>query len=82
MLIMFVLTLENHAEGVYSLFDADKNRFIPIFQLEDDANRYLTMLEDTSEYPSMRVVEMEDHVIIEHVSKEDKNFPSSHLTIL
>ena len=55
---MFVLTLENHAEGVYSLFDADKNRVIPIFQLEDDANRYLTMLEDVSEYPSMRVVEM------------------------
>ena len=55
---MFVLALENHNDGVYSLFDKDKNRVIPIFQLEDDANRYLTMLEDTSEYPSMRVVEM------------------------
>ena len=61
---MFVLTLENHNDGVYSLFDKDKNRVIPIFQLEDDANRYLTMLEDTSQYPSMRVVEMEDQVII------------------
>ena len=61
---MFVLTLENHNDGVYSLFDKDKNRIIPIFQIEDDANRYLTMLEDVSEYPSMRVVEMEDHVII------------------
>ena len=61
---MFVLTLENHDDGVYSLFDADKNRVIPIFQIEDDANRYLTMLEDITEYPSMRVVEMEDHVII------------------
>ena len=35
---MFVLTLENHAEGVYSLFDEEKNRVVPIFQLEDDAN--------------------------------------------
>ena len=61
---MFVLTLENHAEGVYSLFDEEKNRVVPIFQLEDDANRYLTMLEDISDYPSMRVVEMEDHDII------------------
>ena len=61
---MYVLTLENHNDGVYSLFDKDKNRVIPIFQIEDDANRYLTMLEDVSEYPSMRVVEMEDHVII------------------
>ena len=61
---MFVLTLENHADGVYSVFDEDKNRVIPIFQLFDDAERYLTMLEDITEYPSMRVVEMEDHVII------------------
>ena len=61
---MFVLALENHAEGVYSLFDENKNRVVPIFQLQDDADRYLTMLEDISEYPSMRVVEMEDHVII------------------
>ena len=61
---MYVLTLENHAEGVYSLFDENKNRVIPIFQLEYDANRYLTMLEDVSDYPSMSVVEMEDHVII------------------
>ena len=61
---MFVLTLENHHDGVYSVFDEDKNRVIPIFQLFDDAERYLTMLEDTSQYPSMRVVEMEDHVII------------------
>ena len=61
---MYVLTLENHHDGVYSVFDADKDRVIPIFQIEDDANRYLTMLEDASEYPSMRAVEMEDHVII------------------
>ena len=61
---MYVLTLENHHDGVYSVFDADKDRVIPIFQIEDDANRYLTMLEDVTEYPSMRVVEMEDHVII------------------
>ena len=32
-------------------------------QIEDDADRYLTMLEDR-DYPAMTVVEMEDHVII------------------
>ena len=71
---MFVLTLENHNDGVYSLFDKDKNRVIPIFQLEDDANRYLTMLEDTSQYPSMRVVEMEDHVIIDACQQRGQPF--------
>jgi len=60
---MYVLTLEDHAEGVYSVYDEQKNRVIPIFQIEDDADRYLTMLEDR-DYPAMTVVEMEDHVII------------------
>ena len=71
---MFVLTLENHHDGVYSLFDADKNRVIPIFQIEDDANRYLTMLEVIKEYPSMRVVEMEDHVIIDACQQRGQPF--------
>ena len=60
---MYVLTLEDHAEGVYSVYDDRKNRVIPIFQIEDDADRYLEMLEDR-DYPAMTVVEMEDHVII------------------
>ena len=60
---MYVLTLEDHAEGVYSVYDEQKNRVIPIFQVEDDADRYLEMLEDR-DYPAMTVVEMEDHVII------------------
>ena len=60
---MYVLTLEDHAEGVYSVYDDQKNRVIPIFQIEDDADRYLTMLEDR-DYPAMTVVEMEEHVII------------------
>ena len=60
---MYVLTLEDHAEGVYSVYDDQKNRVIPIFQIEDDADRYLEMLEDR-DYPAMTVVEMEEHVII------------------
>ena len=60
---MYVLALEDHAEGVYSVYDDQKNRVIPIFQVEDDADRYLEMLEDR-DYPAMTVVEMEDHVII------------------
>ena len=60
---MYVLTLEESAEGVYSVYDEQKNRVIPILQIEDDADRYLEMLEDR-DYPAMTVVEMEDHVII------------------
>ena len=60
---MFVLTIENHPEGVYSVFDEAENRVIPIFLANDDAERYLMMMQD-EEYPRMQVVEMEDRVII------------------
>ena len=61
---MFVLTLENHPDGVYSVFDDAEDRVIPIFIENDDAERYLMMMEDDEDYPPMQVVEMEDHVII------------------
>ena len=61
---MFVLTIENHPEGVYSVFDESENRVIPIFLANDDAERYLMMMKSDEEYPPMQVVEMEDHVII------------------
>ena len=61
---MFVLTIEDHPEGVFSVFDDLKNRVIPIFIAPDDAERYLLMMEEDVDYPPMQVVEMEDHVII------------------
>ena len=61
---MFVLTLENHPDGVFSVFDSTDDRVIPIFIEGDDAERYLMMMEEDDDYPPMQVVEMEDHVII------------------
>ena len=61
---MYIITLEDHPDGVFSVFDALDDRVIPIFQEEDDAERYLMMMEDDPDYPPMQVVEMEDHVII------------------
>ena len=61
---MFVLTLENHPDGVFSVFDSTDDRVIPIFIEGDDAERYLMMMESDEDYPPMQVVEMEDHVII------------------
>ncbi len=61
---MFVLTLEDHPDGVFSVFDATDDRVIPIFIENDDAERYLLMMEEDEDYPPMQVVEMEDHVII------------------
>ena len=60
---MFVLTIANHPEGVFSVFDEEERRVIPIWTQIDDAERYLMMIEE-EDYPDMQVVEMEDHVII------------------
>ena len=60
---MFVLTIADHPEGVFSLHDDDENRIVPIWTKNDDAQRYLMMIQE-EDYPPMQVVEMEDHVII------------------
>jgi len=61
---MFIVTLEDHPDGVYSVYDDDEDRVIPIFVHEDDADRYLMMLEEDEDYPPMQIVEVDDHVII------------------
>ena len=71
---MFVLTLENHPDGVYSVYDEEDKRVIPIFQLEDDADRYLLQLQENISYPKMEVVEMEDHVIIDACQQKGQPF--------
>ena len=60
---MFVLTVADHPEGVFSVFDDDESRVVPIWIHNDDAQRYLMMIQE-EDYPPMQVVEMEDHVII------------------
>ena len=71
---MFVLTLANQPDGVYSVYDEEDKRVIPIFQLEDDADRYLLQLEETVTYPKMEVVEMDDHVIIDACQQQGQPF--------
>ena len=61
---MYIVTLENQPDGVYSVFDEVEDRVIPIFQEEEDADRYLMMLEEDEDYPPMEIVEIDDHVII------------------
>ena len=61
---MFIVTLEDQPDGVYSVFDEAEDRVIPIFEEEDDALRYHMMLEDDPDYPPMQIVEVDDHVII------------------
>ena len=71
---MFVLTLEDLPDGVYSVYDEEDKKVIPIFQLKDDADRYLLQLQENVTYPKMEVVEMEDHVIIDACQQRGQPF--------
>ena len=71
---MFVLTLEDLPDGVYSVYDEEDKKVIPIFQLKDDADRYLLQLQENVTYPKMEVVEMEDHVIIDACQQKGQPF--------
>ena len=71
---MFVLALADQPDGVYSVYDEEDKKVIPIFQLEDDADRYLLQLQENISYPKMEVVEMEDHVIIDACQQKGQPF--------
>ena len=71
---MFVLALADQPDGVYSVYDEEDKKVIPIFQLEDDADRYLLQLQENVTYPKMEVVEMEDHVIIDACQQKGQPF--------
>ncbi len=63
---MFIVTLEDQPEGVFSVWSDSnpKERIVPLFQVEDDAERYCYQLDNDPDYPPMQVLEIEDHVII------------------
>ena len=62
---MYILTVygkEN--EGAYSVQDDEGNHVLYLFEEEDDATRYATMLED-NEYPEMHVIEVDDQSAVQ-----------------
>lgn len=42
---MFLITLQEHDEGVYSVIDMEGDHVVYFFEEEDDAERYLGLLE-------------------------------------
>jgi len=61
---MFILTLSNKVEGVFSVLDDLEDQVIPIFEDADDAVRYNGLMNLEENNPSLQVVEIDDEVII------------------
>ena len=61
---MFILTINGkETDGAYSVTDEYGEKILYLFEEEDDAVRYVMMLEDNG-FPEMHVIEIEDDVII------------------
>ena len=61
---MFVITLKDHPQGIYSVFNKEEQRTVPLFELQDDAVRYVMQLAEDEENPELQVMNVEpDHII-------------------
>lgn len=59
---MFILTIDGkEKEGAYAVLDEDGDQVLYIFEEEDDAVRYLNMLEEL-DYCNMEVTEVDSKV--------------------
>ena len=57
---MFILTIAGkEREGAYSVEDDNGDQILYLFEQEDDAERYVMMLEE-QDYPEMNILEVED----------------------
>ena len=61
---MFVITLKDHPQGIFSVFDEKEDRIVPLFEQADDAVRYVMQLEQDEENPELQVLNVEPQHII------------------
>jgi len=61
---MFIITLKDMPSGIFSVYDDDEERIIPLFEEEDDAVRYLLQLEESEDTPELEIVDVENDAII------------------
>lgn len=71
---MFILIIDGREdEGAYSVKDENGEQVLYIFEEEDDATRYALMLE-TSNYPPMNVLEVDDKVLLHTCDMHGYNY--------
>ena len=61
---MFVITLKDQPQGIFSVFDEKEDRIIPLFEQADDAMRYVMQLSEDEENPDLQIMNVETEQII------------------
>lgn len=72
--MMFILTLKNRPDGVFSVLDDEGEQIIPIFECEDDAERYQEHLEYVTQKYNLQVVEISEKVILHACEERDQKY--------
>ena len=62
---MFVITLKDHPQGIYSVFDKQDDRIVPLFEQADDALRYVMQLSEDEENPDLQIMNVQPDQIIQ-----------------
>ena len=63
----------NQRKGAYSVRDGEGNQILYLFEEEDDAERYVMMLEE-QDYPEMNILEVEDRLMIKTCETHGYNY--------
>ena len=71
---MFVITLKDHPQGIYSVFDDKEDRIVPLFIEQDDAVRYVMALAEDDGNPELQVLETEPDQIINACRAQGQRF--------
>ena len=62
---MFVITLKNHPQGIFSVFDDKEDRIVPLFEQADDALRYVMQLAEDEGNPDLQIMNVQPDQIIQ-----------------
>lgn len=73
---MFILTLSGNQEQVFSLTGPDDEQVVPMFLEEDDAERYVYLIDELRDpmAPELDVVSVEDDAIIGACESQGHNY--------
>lgn len=72
--MMFILTLKDNPEGVFSVIDDEGDQIIPIFECEDDAERYQEQLQLSAEKYKLEVIEIAEKTIVSACEERDQKY--------
>ena len=69
---MFILTVKGFEEdGAFALEDDNGERVLLMFEEEDDADRYVGLMEVEDTFPEMNIIEIDDAVAIKACQMHD-----------